>query len=100
MPEFAAPFYEFPGLEVLAGFRHSGDDEGEVKAIAGFLMSALNQLGRGDKFELIEHPIEDVLYVCLEVDREAAKVNDLEVVETPKALIIPGQRPVSGGLRV
>lgn len=90
------PFHQFPGLKVIAGCSHNGDNAA-VNLLAQHLLRICEAMGFGQRYELIEHPTEDVLYICVEVDAEAAKVNDLEVVEEVKTLIIPGQRPVSGG---
>lgn len=87
-----SPFHEFVGLEVVAGCRHDGTEAG-AQFVAKILLSLASQLGFGDEYSLIEHPVEDVLYVAREVDAAAARVHDLEVVEQPKVLIIPGKTP-------
>jgi hypothetical protein len=94
--EFGPPFFTFPGLKTIAGVAHNGDSA-SVNVLAQHMLRICEAMGHGERFELIEHPTEDVLYICVEVDADAARVNDLEIVEQPKALIIPGQRPVSGG---
>lgn len=87
------PFLAVTGMTVLAGCVHPGDEEG-AQAVAKVMLMTLGQLGLGENFVLAEHPTQDVVYVGVpEVPIEPRP----ELLVPEKVLLIPGQRPISGG---
>lgn len=87
------PFPVAPGIKQLAGCYHDGQEAG-AQAVAKVLMMVVGQMGLGEDFLLSEHPTEDVVYVGVAIEKAPPQP---ELLVPEKVLIIPGQRPISGG---